>query len=264
MDCRRSVMGTEKTANEIHYIGYEDILGAVIRPGRQSVLNHKTCGDSILIDFENNFFAVADSPERNPRASKAFLRKLHSTLTPVLAGKEDNKTIKQECTELIDTIVKNTNMVIKSTDYNESTTFTGVIIFRLSGILKALLLHTGDSLLCHYRIGEMTAEKITTTNHYFVGRVDELYQVMLFDIFPDSRFLLATDGINDLLRNMEGRGNGKIKKAFFEILTENTIDMFPEKLLRLYDVNPEISDDLGLIAINPSFQYAGVKSYIFM
>ena len=95
-------MSTEKPANEIRYIGYENILGAVIRPGRGSVLNHKTCGDSILIDFENNFFAVADSPERNPLASKAFLRKLHSTLTPILAGREDNKTTKREDAELID------------------------------------------------------------------------------------------------------------------------------------------------------------------
>ncbi|HEU19472.1 MAG TPA: protein phosphatase 2C family protein [Deltaproteobacteria bacterium] len=258
------MMSTEKPESKIHYVRYEDILGAVIRPGRGSVLNHKTCGDSILIDFENNFFAVADSPERNPLASKAFLRKLHSTLTPILAGREDNKTTKREDAELIDRIVKNTNRVIKSTDYNESTTFTGVIIVCRSGMGKALLLHTGDSLLCHYRIGKMTAEKITTTNHHFVGRVNELYQVVLFDYFTDSRLLLATDGINDLLRNVIGDGNGKIEKVCLEILEKHSVDIFPEKLLSLYDMNPEKSDDLGLIAVNPTFQYDGVKSSIFI
>lgn len=257
-------MSTEKPANEIQYIGYENILGAVIRPGRGSVLNRKACGDSILIDFENNFFAVADSPERNPLASKAFLRKLHSTLIPVLAGREDNKTTKHEDTDLIDRIVKNTNMVIESTDYNDSTTFTGVIIVCRSGMGKALLLHTGDSLLCHYRHGKMMAEKITTTNHHFVGRVNELYQVMLFDFFTDSRFLLATDGIYDLLRNVKGDGNGKIEKVCFEILEKHSVDMFPEKLLSLYDKNPEKSDDLGLIAINPTCQYDRGKISIFM
>jgi len=195
---------------------------------------------------------------------KTFLRKLHSALSPLLESRKDNERAEEAFADVVEEIVKNTNVIIKSTGYNESTTFTGLIIDCLSGVRKALLLHNGDSLLYHYRVEKMIGEKITATNHCFVGRVDALYQVMLFDFYTDSRFLLVTDGIHDLLRNIEGNGNGKIEKMCFEVVTKNSIDMVPEMIMSSYDMNPEISDDLGLIAINPTCLSAGIKSSIII
>ncbi|MBT8491220.1 MAG: hypothetical protein KJN62_09230, partial [Deltaproteobacteria bacterium] len=160
--CRdRLVAKIEKLIKEMQLIKFEDALGAAIRPGRANTLHPKTCGDSLLIDFESKFFAVADSPERNPSASRAFLQKLHAALVPHLLCLEHFDPPEKTVENVSERIVNKTNSIIESIEYNNSTTFTGLIIMHIQGVDKVLLLHSGDSLFYHCRLDGPSVERVS-------------------------------------------------------------------------------------------------------
>jgi serine/threonine protein phosphatase PrpC len=248
--------------DDVRYVSCENILGAAVRTGGEKTLHGRKNGDSVLIDFRNNFVAVADGPERNPFASQSFLKRIYGMLSRIRPHAEIGNLSLDDVEKRFDEIIGETNSIIKTVRYTDNTTFTALFIVR--HVRKALLLHTGDSVLYHFRIDEGKAEKVSQTNHCFVGRIDRLYQTKLIDYYPDSRFLLATDGFYDLIRDMRNSTSGRMEKELLALLKANSVDQLPRVLIGTYDVKPEMSDDLGLVVLNPDCDYIPKKAYYLL
>lgn len=254
--------GMEKKINNISYLTVNDFLGAAVRTGRGNVRNGNSCGDSVFIDFQNNFVAVADGPERNPYASQSFLKRIHGMLGCVGPHADIGNLSINDVEKRFNEIIGEINSIVKTVCYTDNTTFTALFFVR--HVRKALLLHTGDSMLYHFRIDEGTAEKVSQTNHCFVGRIDRLYQTKLINYYSDSRFLLATDGFYDLVRDMRNFTSGNMEKELLALLKTTSVDQLPRKLIRTYDVKPEMSDDLGLVMLNPDCDDMPTKTYYLL
>jgi serine/threonine protein phosphatase PrpC len=244
------------------YVSCDNVFGASVRAGGETTLHDRKNGDSVLIDSQNNFVAVADGPERNPFASQSFLNKIHGMLDSIkpCAGIGDLSVSDVE--KRFDEIIGEINSIVKTVRYTDNTTFTALFFVR--HIRKALLLHTGDSMFYHFRIDEGMAEKVSQTNHCFVGRIDGLYQTKMIDYYFDSRFLLATDGFYDLVRDIRNSTTGRMEKELLTLLKATSVDQLPRVFIRTYDVKPEMSDDLGLIVLNPDCDDIPDKTYYLL
>ncbi len=261
MDSAKPMTQTGKTEpnSVIHSVAG---LGAVVRPGVDLMKIGTKCGDSILIDFDCGFFAVADSPDRSPNASRDFLSQFSEMLNDFRPGASPTDDRTDAAGEAADSLLERTNRLIASIAYNENTTFTGIQIFQNEERKQALLLHCGDSLMYHLRIHEHKAEKISENNHYFVGRTDKVYQILLFDYYDDSRFLLATDGFLDIRKNSGPIKEHCLPEKLMETLTSESMDQLPEVLLNRFDLFPEPCDDLGLITLDPNQCFPALGSRI--
>ncbi|MBN2515406.1 MAG: SpoIIE family protein phosphatase [Deltaproteobacteria bacterium] len=246
----------------VRYVSCEKVFGAAVRTGGEKTLHGRKNGDSVLVDLQNNFVAVADGPERNPSASQSFLKRIHGMLGSAKPHAEIGDLSVNDVEKRFHGIIGETNSIVKTVRYTDNTTFTALFFVR--HVRKALLLHTGDSMLYHFRIDEDTAEKVSQTNHCFVGRIDRLYQTKLIDYVPDSRFLLATDGFYDLVRDMRNSTSGKMEKELLALLKTTSVDQLPRELIRTYDVKPEMSDDLGIVVLNPDYDDIPNKAYYLL
>ena len=225
---------------------------ALIRPGRQLYKRHNSCGDALLVDLKNSFYAVADSPDRNPSASVMFLKKFHLMLEKLLGHADADAEGWKRLHQQAERIMAETNLLLKTIDYNDNTTFTGVFVINANNERKVFLLHSGDSLLYHLRIQNDIAQKVTQTNHWFIGRSNRLYQTALLDFHPDSRFLLATDGLYDLFRKEDVSASSGLENKIIDIMKHQPIHHVPGQLVRQYDDRSLPSDDIGLIALDPN------------
>lgn len=234
---------------------YEYLRGegfaALLRPGGRTRENGYACGDALLIEPDIGFFAVADSPDRNPTASAIFLKRLDRMLSQLFTDRcADPDAGKDEAGPSPEFLVDRVNHVIGTLDYNESTTFTGIMMGRAaSGSL--LMMHSGDSLLFHIRREIKTIDKLSLTNHCFAGRTSRLYQHEVVPYFHDSLLLLVTDGIFDIFRQVENRDTGGVPAEIAQMMIDMDISEFPAALLQKYDRDLDSSDDLALILVDP-------------
>jgi len=203
------------------------------------------CGDSLLLQFNRRFFAVADSPDYNPRASGKFLRKVMAWANGISAAIVEIPTD-------VDRIVQGLNSLAKTVAATDRTTFTGLFVIDAPGIRKALLLHNGDSLLYHFRLEKRTLQKVSETNHCLIGKFDAIYQVRLIDFEADSRFLLTTDGFADILRALRSRTGGEAEREMLNVLQDTPVDRVLSSLLAACDSDWRQSDDLGMIVLDPN------------
>ena len=99
-------------------------------------------------------------------------------------------------------------------------------------------------------------EKITQTNHCFVGKFNQLYETKLFDFYSDSLFLLATDGLFDLVRETRHNDNTCIEDILYNTMKDTFVRNFCTLFVEKYDLKQELSDDIGFIAFNPDKRYS--------
>ena len=241
------MLTTGKTRNK-RSLTLKGGFGAVIRPGGR---HHSPCGDALLVHTRSPFFAIADSPDRNPWGSRDFLLQVRQMLSDATLPAPDAKSPALGA----DTLVKGLNELIAAVDYNANTTFTGVFLPPFSEKSTAWLFHNGDSLLFHVRRKQRSAVQLTKTNHLFVGRCQKVHQMEPFEYFPDSRFLAATDGIWDIFRNLEMGKDEGLPACILDLLCEEDVSYVPDTLLKLYDVHENTGDDLGLMVIDPNFAF---------
>lgn len=229
----------------------EGALEAMIVPRSDPSTGGGLCGDSLLLQFGRQFFAVADSPDYNPRASGKFLRKVMAwadKISAETAGKPSNETIVQD----VDRAVQGLNRLAKTVAATDRTTFTGLFVLNFSGSRKALLLHNGDSLLYHFQLEKRTVIKVSETNHCLIGKFDAIYQVSLFDFEADSRLLLATDGFADILRTLRSRAGGEAEQELLTVLQSSPVDRSLSSMLAACSSDWRQSDDLGMIVLDPN------------
>lgn len=247
------------------YFSHPGRVGAAVLPAVKPSRTGNSCGDALLIDLARRFFAVADSPEKNPDASFLFLRKYAGMLGGLPLRTFHRAFGEGDVAADAETIVDCTNTLIKTIDYDCNTTFTGLFVFPSEGLRKALLVHCGDSLLYHARTGTGTLEKLTETNHCFVGRVGRLYQTLLFDFHEDSLFLLFTDGIYDIARTARKRPYSSSEEALQNILDMRSVESIFSGLVReIRETSRSERDDLGFIVFDPNGEAGGCEFSLLM
>lgn len=234
------------------YYHKPNVLEAITQKGASHPGDNAMMGDALLIDLDRHFFAVADSPDRSPGASKEFLNNLHLLMNHLKLDTLEEAFGNDAVQRDVDRIVAGTNRLIKNVKFNESTTFTGIFIIKSDNVKKMLLLHNGDSLLFHFRLNEQRFDQLSQTNHCFVGKTDTLYQVQLFEFYTDSRLLLATDGYWDIVRSLRAQTSEPIDAVLLDLMATASIDKFASSLIKRYNLGSQLSDDLGLIALNPN------------
>ncbi len=247
------------------YFSHSGRVGAAVLPAVKPFRTGKSCGDALLIDPAHRFFAVADSPERNPDASFLFLRKYAAMLGGLPLRTFHRDFGEGDVAADAATIVERTNALMKTIDYDCNTTFTGLFVFPSEDLRKSLLVHCGDSLLYHARTETGTLEKMTETNHCFVGRVGRLYQTLLFDFQEDSLFLLFTDGIYDIARSARSRPYSSSEEALLNIVDMRSVESICSGLAReIRGTSRSERDDLGFIVCDPNGEPDGCEFSLLM
>ncbi len=221
------------------------LFGARLRAGNAG--HGKTdIGDSILIDPAKGFFAVGDSSDREPRAARAFMRRFSDSLvvfwslSPRVAIPDDRLDGLQK------EIVSRTREMLRLYPSRGTSTFTGLLLLRTDRRTRAVVFHTGDSVLFvyHPRSG---VRRITKSNFWLIGKVREFYQVEFFDVDPGVRFLLATDGLQDL-SPPEGRG---LEEYLAELFRHLPVEDIPDVLTDGCESCKSKRDDLALLSLAP-------------
>jgi len=222
------------------------ILSASLIPSRNRPYEGQA-GDALLLDIAMGVMAVADGPERNPRASAMFLDKFVHSLEESGLLVPDGKGL----AESFDDIVSLTNELIKKAQYHESTTFSAFLV-GANGI--GALLHTGDSMIFLIRDGADDVVQLSRTNHYLIGRSPKLHQAEVVSIKKGDLVLLATDGLTDL-----ARCNGKSTGVFLSQAINNPCPRkIADHILECIDKVEVGLDDIAII----SADLDSLKNYI--
>jgi len=220
------------------------VLGARLRPG--SLDPDYGPADAILLDFRRRFFAVSDGSSRNPGTAGFLLARIavefenwpelehYPALSPAGLAKAMTR------------LKRKVERAMAAVQYFESCTLTGLLLVETSQGPAGLVVHTGDSLLLHYR-PDLGLRQISQTNFWLAGRSKRLYQLDQVDIPAGSTFLLVTDGLADLVFPA---GAGR-EEPLSRCLKINEIQDGPDRLLERYDLRTSLTDDLSLVAVRP-------------
>jgi len=130
--------------------------------------------------------------------------------------------------------------------YFESCTLTGLLLGETSRGQVGLIVHTGDSLLYHYR-PETGVRAISKTNFWLAGRSKRLYQLEQIEIPAGSVLFLATDGLADLVFPA---GFGR-EEVLGLCLGTGEVEDVSDRLLERYDHRVKLADDLSVVALRP-------------
>ncbi len=241
-------MDMNLTSGEKKGFEISGVVSASLIPGRRRPQKHQiSVGDAILIDIEDGILAVADSPDKNPSASSAFLARFGASVSG--SGILKSKDI--SFSEAIDKIIEMTNELLMATPYHDSTTFSAFIMGDGRDEEKAAILHTGDSLIFKIKEDKNEACEVTQlsrTNHYLVGRAPRLFQTEVIPFCPEDMILLITDGIWDISKSF-----GLATEKF---LSNNIESFSPHGILRsiekLIDSSKLTTDDIGIICAHPA------------
>ena len=231
----------------IRSVRWSGIAGARIRPGTISSRDQSGMGDCVLMDFRKSFFAVSDSSNRFPTASRRFLRKLTTGLE-ALPSPDPGKPCSQEEFERFSRgVIDMAEEVLQTIPYTESCTFTGVLVVRTEGGQKGVLFHTGDSRL--YEVDRKTglSRNMTTNNFWMVGKSKRFHQVEEIEIEPERMFILATDGVIDL----SSANRVERHASFADFTNRYPVEEIPDRLVQEIDRQEATTDDLVILALYP-------------
>ncbi len=228
-------------------IRWPGVAGARIRAGTISSRDRSGMGDCVLMDFRRGFFAVSDSSNRFPTASRRFLRKLAKGLETLPPAEPDKSLTQAEFDRFSRAVVDGSEKVLQTIPYTESCTFTGILIARTEEGRRGLLLHTGDSLLFEVNRKTGVSRTITKSNFLMVGKSRRFFQVDEMAIEPGTMFILATDGVSDL--DAPGRLNRHESVADFA--RRHPVEEIPDRLMETIDFQEGTTDDLVIVALDP-------------
>ncbi len=196
-------------------------------------------GDCTLLDFKNHFFAVSDSSDRWPTASRNFLSRLTRGLdkAPSPPQKKDDW-------------LALTNAAYARQEYIHRATFSGVAISRKNGNMVATIIHGGDSLVLIVDIKTKQVKFQTDANMNFVGRIKSLSEVINIPLENDNeRIIMASDGLADVARIAKY----PLEEMCLTSASKYPVNEVPEQLNQFFkrqDLSMQ-HDDIAVIAINP-------------
>jgi hypothetical protein len=229
-------------------IRWSGVAGARIRPGTISSRDRSGMGDCVLMDFRKGFFAVSDSSNRFPTASRRFLRKLTTGLEALPSPDPGRPFTRDEFDRFSRAIIDTAEEVLQTIPFTESCTFTGVLVVRTEAGQKGILFHTGDSRLYEVDRETRVSRNMTRNNFWMVGKSKRFHQVEEIEVAPEKMFILATDGVIDL--SSEDRVERHASLADFVI--RYSVEEVPDRLVEEIDLQQATTDDLVILALDPN------------
>jgi len=228
-------------------VRWPGIAGGRIRSGTISARDQAGMGDCILMDFRKGFFAVSDSSSRCPPASRNFLLKFAEGLED-LSSFDAARTISREAFDRIGrSILERSECLLQTIPYTESCTFTGILVVTSEARKKAILFHTGDSLLFEVNPVTSEAKEITTSNFWMVGRSKRFFQVEEIEIRPEAVFILATDGVRDL----HNSDRGDRSESLVRFARQVPVEEIPDRVVESIDRRQVPTDDIVVVSLHP-------------
>jgi hypothetical protein len=226
-------------------VKFAGLFGARLRPGN---IGDSTAGvgDSILIDPARGFFAVGDSSDREPRAARMFMRTFSDLLADYSALSPNSSISDDLLSGLQEEIVARSRGMLRVFPFQGTSTFTGLLLLRTDRRIRAVLFHTGDSILFGYH-PSYGIRRITENNFWLLGKVREFYQIHYFDVNLGERFLFATDGLQDLSPPDGNEFNGYLAELFCHYPVED----IPDVLVDRCDTKTDGKDDLAILSLAP-------------
>jgi len=222
-------------------------LGARLQPGLIGTSLSAGVGDCLLLDFSRGFFAVADGSERNPSTSREFMKMFSTMLTRIISPSGQRVYGQKEVNTLKRQLVAESDHLLQTLSFGDSCTFTGLLLLRIKGAMTGLLFHTGDSLLfsCNVQTGE--SRQWSKNNFWMVGRTPHFFQVEDLPIMPQTRLLLATDGLTNIPFPPSQSREETIRKLF----ETSSPEEIPDRLLETNETLSSCWDDTAIIALDP-------------
>jgi len=153
----------------------------------------------------------------------------------------------KELKRWIDDLARKTNSLLLDLKGNGSCTFTGLHILNTSNGCVSVLMHTGDSALYEFVPSQQKLFRRTENNFWLVGRTDKLYQMAILEFSSESIFIMATDGMPDLL----DASTSAPKEQAIKIFWQNAVEDIPHKLITHEIMESGLHDDVAVIAIAP-------------
>lgn len=223
-------------------------IGARLQGKSSGAENCPGLGDCLLLDLSKGFFAVADASDRNPIASRDFMKMFSKMLSEIDALCADYVYEDEEVIALQEQIKAKAELLIKSLSFSNGCTFTGILMLKTGKGLLGLMFHTGDSFLLACDIQSGNTQQLTKDNFWMVGRSQHFFQIEELHINSDTRLLIATDGFGDIPVS-EGMSREEYVLKLFDSLN---VDEIPDRFFDRVDNLKTAWDDTAIIAIDPN------------
>ena len=223
-------------------------LGARLQGKSSGAENCPGVGDCLLLDLSKGFFAVADASDRNPTASRDFMKMFSKMLLGIDALCANYVYEDEEVVALQEQIKGKAELLLQSLSFGDGCTFTGILILKTGKGLLGLLLHTGDSFLLACDLQSGNTRQLTKDNFWMVGRSQHFFQIEELHINTDTRLLLATDGFGNIPVPEKMSREEYVLKLFDSL----SVDEIPDSFFDRVDNLDTAWDDTALIAIDPS------------
>lgn len=221
----------------------QGFAGSVLRHGFNGTERYNGMGDSVMLDFTDGFFAVADGTGRYSSAARNFLIMFAEGLQEMDFFNTDMVYSRSAAAEISRKLREETEKIISRVHYTENCTFTGFLLINTDEGRKAAVMHTGDSMLYKYS-KDRGMEKITENNFWFIGRSQKLYQAGLCDLSAGEKLFLITDGLNDL--NISD-------PSCLSVMFSRDAHEISENILKEYETRRDVFDDIAMISVDPDF-----------
>ena len=223
-------------------------VGASLQGKSSGAENCPGVGDCLLLDLSKGFFAVADASDRNPTASRDFMKMFSKMLSGIDALSADYVYEDEEVNSLQEQIKTKAELLLQSLSFRDGCTFTGILILKTRKGLGGMMLHTGDSFLIACDLHSGNAYQLTKDNFWMVGRSQHFFQIEKLHINNETRLLLSTDGFGNIPVPV-GIGREEYVLKMFESLS---VDEIPDSFFDRVDHIDTAWDDTAIIAINPT------------
>ena len=186
---------------------------------------------------------MGDSSDREPRAARQFMLRFSELLDHIAILSTRGSIPEDRLEPLMAEIVDRSRQILRESLSKGTTTFTGILFVASGHATKALLFHTGDSVLLAFHPLH-GLRQISEKNFWLIGKTREFYQVAILDVAPGERYLLATDGLHDLM----APGGTHLNDCIAEVFTRYPVHDVPDRLIGSCDTKTEARDDLALLA----------------
>jgi hypothetical protein len=171
-------------------VAKEGAAGAVVITGPDKIDSQYGNGDCLLLDFKHRFFALSDSTERFPRASRELLERLSA-----MFDGEGRPGTREEWLDRV-------NAVLSRQLYHLKATLSCVALRSAEDGRGAVVIHGGDSMVFFIDAGRGAVEFRTKPDMNFAGRAKSIPLVREVPVGDgDWRIVLCSDGFGDLARH---------------------------------------------------------------
>ena len=231
----------------------QEILGASLVTGTDKIASGFGNGDCILVDLHNRVFAVADGTERHTRGSRVLLERFRDTFS-----RGDRPRTRDEWQAAIQD-------VFDRQDYHCKTTFSMMALGHTERCGDvAYVFNGGDSMVLAANRENGNLSHASDVDMNFAGRSKIPGPVKECKYNPlETRFILATDGLNDLLRPF----NEAFNRTLPSLLRERNPAMIPgmvEERISALKTGYRSYDDVGLLVIDTGYIHEAGRGCVIM